>query len=191
MRHTRSKTLFLLSFVFVLFCASAKGFASEKHSTLTEDNVTAFIEETTKLTSGHNLNKSSEEIIAYLDRHLDKNARFKSTMTYNVPGFPPQQNAISLDKDEFIDYVQEGANSLEDYDNEINVDKVRISKDGTRATVQTSSFETGSMSVNGRDGGQEVPVEGVSNCLQILKLHRGVIQMYSANCSTEIQFQQF
>jgi hypothetical protein len=40
-------------------------------------------------------------------------------------------------------------------------------------------------------GSEALPMEGVSECMQILSLNKGIIQMYSANCVTNIQFMEY
>ena len=157
---------------------------------LTEASITAFIEETSLLTSGLD-GSEAEAIEAYLEKHLDPKSHFRSKITFNIPGFPPQEQSLSLSKREFIEATTQGTQSLENYSNEISVDKVRVSRDGTKATVQTSGVELGLMEVPAPEGGtQEVPIEGQSKCSQIIKLSKkGVIQMFNATCTTTINFQ--
>ncbi len=168
-------------------------YADVKITKLTEKNVTDFIQKTADLTSGKNVDMGSDEVSAYLEKHLDDDARFKSSMQFNVPGHPPQSNALALGKAEFIAQVQQGAQAVDGYENETEVKKVKISKDGTRATVETKGFESGTMMFADQSGAmQEVPIEGTSTCNQILKLSdEGVIQMYNANCVTKITFKEF
>lgn len=156
---------------------------------LTEKNITQFIEKTTKMTSGQSLEASPEEIITYLKRHLSPKARFKSTMKYNIPGYPTQETSMSLEKKDFIESIEDGSQALSDYESEIRVRNIKISKDKTKATVQTTGTEKGIMPLS-EDGvtSEDVPVEGTSNCTQIIMLEEGVIQMYSANCTTTIHF---
>ena len=164
--------------------------AQQKHKRLNKDIITEFIHKTSDMTSGANLEMSSEDIVEFLEIHLDKKARFKSTMKYNIPGYPAQETSMSLDKEDFIKSIQDGAQSMEDYENEIRIKMIKIAKNGKKATVQTEGFETGIMPVS-TDGvtTQNVPIEGRSSCNQIISLgKKGVIQMYSAQCTTEITF---
>lgn len=171
---------------------SSSSLAADKISKLSEDNITAFIEETTALTSDYDAGFTPDEIRRYLEAHIDKKARFKSTVTYAIPNHPPQSQSLGLDKDEFINQTVDGQKSLEHYETAISVDKVSIAKSGKNATVVTSGIESGYMSVPSGDGMvNEVPVEGSSKCIQIIKLNKGVIQMYSANCTTTIEFQAY
>lgn len=170
-----------------------RSYASDKHQSLTDKNITEFIQKTTKLTSGGNGDLNTGELISYFERHLDQNARFSSSMQFKIPGYPPQKKTLVLDKKEFIDQVRQGTQSIEHYDNDIKVHDIKISSDKTKATVQTTGVEHGVMpvSVDGVNT-ENVPIEGHSKCLQILKLNNsGTIQMYSANCETTIQFQEY
>ena len=96
--------------------AAAPVHAQGKAKALNKANITAFINKTTKLTSGRTDDLSSDKVIAYLEDHLHKNARFKTTMRYEVPGFDTQENEMSFDKDEFIINVRQGATSVSDYE---------------------------------------------------------------------------
>jgi hypothetical protein len=156
---------------------------------LTERDVRDFIIKTTKITNGDNRRISQEEVREYLGNHLHKEGFFKSIISYNIPGFPTQNNTLSLNKDQFTDSILNGQQTLEDYRTEVNVKNIRISKDGEKATVTTISREQGEMPVPGEGGDTElISVEGQSTCSQILLLNDEYIQMYSANCRTDINF---
>ena len=120
---------------------------------LTESNVKNFITKTTKLAAGHSDGLSSEKIIKYLEKHLHKNARFKTTMRYAIPGFDAQENEMSFDKSEFIDNVRNSAGTVEDYENDIDIITIKISKDKRSATVETRSNEAATLPVNDEDTG--------------------------------------
>ncbi len=177
---------------FMLFGFISSCFADESIKALTENNVKTFIENTTEITTGKSNDLSSEKIAAYLDKHLDKKARFKSVMKYHIPGLPPQEASISLDKSGFMKSVNEGAQSAENYENLIEIQDIKVASNGKKAFVKTQSTEYATMAVPTADGGSEdVPMEGISECTQIISLHKGVIQMYSANCVTNIEFLEY
>jgi hypothetical protein len=175
---------------FFCFCLLPAGYAhaEQKIARLSEDNIRAFIEETTAMTSGKNLEKSPEEISAFLNKHLTKDAHFKSSMKYVIPGYPPQENSMSMEKEDFIASVQKGAESLADYESSVEIGTIKISRDGKKATIQTKSTESGIMPMAIEGATQHVPVKGSSSCNQIIVLNDGVIQMYNANCATIINF---
>lgn len=160
---------------------------------LSEDNVTAFIEDTTAITSVKNVSRDDSKVNAYLKQHIDSKARFKTSITYILPGLPPQQKDLSLNKADYIDQVKQGAGSVEHYNSEIEITGIDISKDKKRASVNTVSTETGIMQVPQEDGTiEDVPIEGTSECFQVLKIgKKGYIQMFSANCKTRMEFQPY
>lgn len=183
------KTFLLISCLTATSFAVSPARATEKIDTLTEENVRAFIEKTTELTAGKNSEMTADEIADYLDAHIEKRARFKSTMKYNIPGYPQQETALNLEKRDFMDNVKKGTESVTDYESAIEIDSIQISSKGDKATVTTTSTESGMMplSVDGTTT-DIVPIEGSSNCTQILTLEDGVIQMYGANCVTVVNF---
>ncbi len=175
-----------LRFGLAILCLGFPGAARAEESRLTDSNIRAFIDESSSIIAGNSA-KSTEEIRAYLEKHLDPKAHFSSAMIYNVPGYPSQETAMNLKKTEFIETLSQGGQALSNYENKVTIKKINISEDETKATVETTGYETGIMDTP-TDG--PVPVEGHSKCLQILMLNDGVIQMYSATCKTTIEFQQ-
>lgn len=190
--YTPVKKLFLLFIAMLAFGLVATPDAEARRiKKLTRSAVADFIKETTDITKNHASDMDMSATIEYLDTHLHKNARFKTIMTYNIPGFPAQDTAISLSKEEFIEQIEKGEKALEDYENQIDIQDIQISSKGTNATVMTTGFETGMMPVQ-QDGETEyIPVEGSSECSQIIILNKGVIQMYNANCNTTIHFSEY
>lgn len=179
----------LLSFFLFIFCVSAKNtYAQSKINALNENNITFFIQDMTAMTSGGNLSNSQGSIVQFLDRHLHPKARFKSALQYNIPGFPTQENSVSLNKEQFIENIQTGSQTLENYETSTEVHDIKISKDSRKATLRTVGYERGTMSASG----QQFPVEGNSTCNQIIMLSENdIIQIYHANCKTTIRFQEF
>lgn len=160
--------------------------------TLTKQNVKEFIEDTTDITTTNTQALSPEKIQQYLETHLDKKARFKSVMKYNIPGMPPQEAALSLDKEEFMKSVVQGAEAVDGYETLVEITDIKISSDGEKAFVKTQNTEYATMPVATETGSVEnVPMEGVSECTQILLLKKGVIMMYNANCVTNIEFMEY
>ena len=187
--NTSRHWIFILSAVVLSMALSSPVQAQERVKSLTQKNIKAFIEETTDITANNSKGLSADKIKAYLDKHLEDKARFKSLMRYNIPNMPPQEAELSMDKDGFMKSVSEGAGSVDSYETLVEIKNIKIASNGKKAFVKTSSTEYADMNVPTSDGGTEsVPVEGVSECTQILSLNKGVIQMYSANCVTNIEF---
>lgn len=113
-------------------------------------------------------------------------------MKYNIPGMPPQEAALSLDKEEFMKSVVQGAEAVDGYETLVEITDIKISSDGEKAFVKTQNTEYATMPVATETGSVEnVPMEGVSECTQILLLKKGVIMMYNANCVTNIEFMEY
>lgn len=191
MKNTKC-VLNLALFCSLLFsiAASSQAFAQHKTSKLTQSNVKSFINAMTDMTSGVNNNSSKSKIETFLQRHLHDKARFKSEVSFSVPGYPSQTNSMALDKEQFIASIDQGSQSINKYDSTVNISDIRISKDGRKATLKTTTSEQGYMSMPGAS--DQIPVEGNSSCNQILMLDKkGYIQVYSAICETNIKFQEY
>ena len=166
--------------------------AGDKIKALTEENVKAFIENTTDVTTSNSNDLSPDKVAEYLDKHVEDKARFKSVMKYHIPGMPPQEAELKLDKEGFMTSVNDGAEQIEGYETLIEIKQIKLASNGKKAFVKTSNTEYATMPVPTETGDtQEVPIEGVSECTQILSLNSGVIQMYSANCVTDIHFLEY
>jgi len=189
-----SRELLLTALLFLFSLLSAElAFAqikSKKLKKLTIDNVSAFIEDTSILTSNQNIDRDNVKIEAYLEKHIDTKARFRSSITYVMPNLPAQEKILTLKKEDYIDQVKKGADSVDHYHSEIEIGDIKISKNKKTASVNTVMTESGIMQVPDENGGmQDVPIDGRSECFQVLKLvKKAYIQMYSANCTTIMQF---
>lgn len=162
-----------------------------KTASLNEDKIQSFIKEMTDLTSNSKAS-SFQDIKDFLDIHLHPSSRFKSNLTFYIPGYPPQSNAISLDKGEFIESVKQGHKTVDNFENSVDISNIQISSDGKKATLKTTTHEEGYMSMPGDSSGQKVPIHGESICSQVLWINdENVIQLYNANCKTTIRFQGY
>lgn len=152
---------------------------------LTEDAVKDFIKQSSEITNRKAQDLGGNEAKNFFEAHLHPNARFKSKITYVIPGYPDKEAELALDKQEFIDSLASGSENVDKYSNNIKIKNVKIAASGKSANVETESTEEGQMEVDG----EKVPMIGVSKCDQILMLSdQGVIQMFNANCKTEIRF---
>lgn len=182
-------------FLIILSCAIG-ALPGISHGTtmdkLSEDNIRAFIQKTSTITAGRESIMSQEEIDAYLNKHIDEQARFKSTMRYTIPGFEVQENAMSVSKKDFIESINKATETVSDYESLVEISDIKISKDGRKATVQTRTQESGVMPVTDNIELENVPMQGSSTCTQILTLNeKNVIQMFGASCVTDIAFDTF
>lgn len=183
-----AKPFILLAFFTALLFMPFEAMAAKKR--LSEDSVAEFITKTAAIMSGHVGDMSDRQIVNYLDRHLEKDARFKSILQYNTPGFPSQETAMSFGKEAFIDNIKDGQKKVNDFESKIEILSISLSKDRKKAIVKTRSMEEAMLPIPmGNGETQTVPVEGDALCDQIITINkRGVLQMFSASCMTTINF---
>ena len=180
------------SLLLAVFTAGLAQSALAAHETnrLNKMGIRDFLQDMSDKSAGESDQAQTQQ---FLNRHLHDNARFKSTITYNMPGHPPQQTEMKLDKKQFLESVAAGAQTLQEYESEIDIKAIKISKDGRKATVETIGSESGYMSVPDESGAvQQVPIEGQSACLQIVMIDKNdIMQLYNARCETQINFERY
>lgn len=182
----------MLLVTFVCGCFGASAAQAEGINKLTKENVQAFIEKTSVITGGRETQMTQEQIDAYLIEHINDKARFRSAIRYNIPGFDAQETSMSISKQEFIENIDKAAETVTDYQSDIKILEVKIARDGKNATVKTKTNESGMMPVADDETTEDVPMKGTSTCVQLITLSKkGVIQMYSAACATDIEFESF
>lgn len=184
-----SKKVLLLIYL-ILAITHSHARAQHKTTALNENNIRRFIYETTDITSGSVNNLSSKKTTDYLEKHLHKDSRFKTTMRYSIPGHAPQENTMSFNKPEFIENVRQSIEkTVSEYKNDVQIISIQIAQNKKAATIETRSFETATMPIIDETGIQGIPMEGKSLCHQIIKLSKkGTIQMYNVSCVTDITF---
>lgn len=171
-------------------CLAQSALAAHETDRLSKMAIRDFLEDMSEKSA---IQGNQAETLKFLNRHLHENARMISTITYSMPGHPPQQSQMKLDKDQFLESVRAGAQTMQDYESEIDIKTIQVSKDGRKATVETIGTESGYMNIPGKNGEtQQVPIEGLSNCLQIIMIDkRDIIQLYNARCETSIDFNRY
>ena len=98
---------------------------------------------------------------------------------------------MALNKESFIANVYKTSTSVSDVESQLEVSNIRIMSKGRRATLQTRSLESGTIPVSDQIEVQDVPMAGMSTCMQTIILTDNVIQMYSAECETDLEFQAY
>jgi len=153
-------------------------------SQLTRENIENFVQKTTNLThQGSGLDAS--DITSFLQKHLYDKGIFRTIITYHIPGYPPQPQNMSLDKELFIENVLEGQETIENYNSTVEITDIQIKDGGQTATIRTDGQESGIMPV---DKKQKASFEGQSECKQHLAIINKTIQMISAECFTDVTF---
>lgn len=190
----KQKKFMLLLFLLCAFGAPRADAGNADFVTvLTADKIQAFLEESRNLAVGRDIATAQEDITRYFQNHLAEKGVFKSKTRYELPGFPAQEGEMKLNKEEYIAYVIEGRDLLEDYRTTIEVRAIEISGSGRSATIQTTSTERGKMPWVDEQGNPAlIPIDGVSDCEQRLVVSpANYIQLAQADCNTLISFSPF
>lgn len=151
---------------------------------LTEDKIRAFLDQSTLLTHQDN-DMSDEQIADYLDDHVDDRGVFKSTIMYDIPGYPPQMRDVALNKSDFIKNIIDGRKTMENYTSSVTLKHADIQ--GNKATIRTETIESGIAPMNDTD---RAAFDGRSSCNQTLYENGGDIVLSSAACETIITFKE-
>ena len=181
------------------FCAAAAPARAETENqeafvrVLTEDNIRAFLEEARAISTSRMLDMGEDEIAAYLDRHLSGKGSFRSTTTYEIPGYPLQEVPMEYAKDEFIASVVEGQGLMEDYETALDISSIKIAGNGQSASLRAVISENGRIPwPDGKGGTEMVTVKGLSECDQKVAISlTNYIQLVDTDCKTVITFAPF
>ena len=195
-----SRTYRLLALGTFLCVVSAPAFAQEtRHDfvrSLNENNIRAFLQEVSEISTGQRSEMLDDDVINYFNNHMSDKGLFKSKMSYDIPGFPMQENEMSLNKEEYISMVANGRYVMQDYIVDIDIQNLKIGSGAKSATFKSITTEKGKMPFP-RDPKKPndveiVPIEGVSICEQRLIVSiNNFIQMAKAECNTTISFDPF
>lgn len=151
---------------------------------LTEEKIQAFLDKTTSLSQPDN-GMSDQQIVDYLDDHIDRKGTFSSTLMYDIPGYPSQMRNLTLNKADFIKNIIEGRKTMENYQSTVTLKSAAIR--GNKATIKTETVESGVAPMNETD---RAAFEGRSSCNQTLYENGGEIILSSAACETIITFKE-
>lgn len=173
------KRVLSLSFLALLATSSAA-----RAEPLTEQRIQNFLDKSTSLTHANN-GMSDDQIADFLDTHIDRKGAFKSTLMYDIPGYPPQMRDIVLNKKDFIANILQGRKTMENYTSSVTLKHADIQ--GNKATIRTETHESGIAPMNETD---RAPFEGRSSCNQTLHDNGGDIILSSAVCETIITFKE-
>lgn len=171
----------VVAFSFLTFFATGSVALAEP---LTEKRIQDFLDKSTSLTHANN-NMSDDQIADFLDTHIDRKGAFKSTLMYDIPGYPPQMRDVSLSKKDFIANILQGRKTMENYTSSVTLKHADIR--GDKATIRTETHESGIAPMNETD---RAPFEGRSSCNQTLHDNGGDIILSSAVCETIITFKE-
>ncbi len=177
-------------FIAIILSATFLTNSSAAVNALTESNVSTFITEVAAVSGGQRHDMDSYSITSYFMSHISENGLFTSTIEYSLPDMDSSSRTLEMDKMNFISHVLQGMKAMEKHEAAVKIEYIKIADNGKSASVMTTNYERGVMPVeDGMGDARMVPVTGTSYCEQELVLSaKNVIQMATANCSTNIDF---
>ena len=157
-----------------------------KLQTLTEDNVSVFLDEVANIASGNRPDMDSYDITSYFMGHISDSGIFKTTIEYDIIGMDDTSRELEMDKMSYISHVLQSAQILNNYETLTKVDHVQIYDNGKNASAVTTNYERGMMPIDDGSGTTTMmPMIGTSYCEQEITLSdNNVIQMAGAVCTT-------
>lgn len=161
--------------------------------TLTEENITAFVNDVAAVSGGMKTEMDEHNIVEYFLAHMTENGRVKAAISYSLPQESgEQQRDMDMGRMEYISYVLQGLKAMQKHETRTRIDYIKIADDGLSAHVVTTNYERGMMPTQDGFGDDAmVPVLGTSFCEQEIVLSGdSMIQMDGAECSTTINFEE-
>lgn len=185
--------IFLLPLTLLL--SSTNIYAANYNTSKFSDKIVKnFIEETTEIISKANNTKNTDDVVPFLEDHINDDATFESKITYNMPNLPGQDQTLYLTKKDYISNIVQGVQNVDHQTSEIEVTDIDFSNNKRKATIKTQGTDEALMQMpdtSGYGGGtQTVRVSGTSECTQELILNNSdVLQINKAVCTTVINFE--
>lgn len=159
-------------------------------TTLTASVVEQFIQELSEVTAGKKEDMDSPAVTEYLMKHLSRNGKFKTQMTYIDETMEKREEDITMNKLDYISNVLQGLDGIEGHESSLHIEHINITPDGQEAFVVFSNYEEGRMPLPSQAGSmRKIAMSGTSYCEQKLGLtEKQVIQLLSESCMTDISF---
>lgn len=189
------KKIFFMTAILMILSTPPQAAASVEDfvTRLTQENIRSFLEEAKAVSTARSLERTPEDISAWLNRHLAPKGSFRSMTKFALPGFPVREVEMKLDKQQFIESVLGGQSLFENYQTSVEIKEMKIASSGRSVTLKTRSTEKGELPwTDGAGKSELIPVEGFSDCTQKIVISpANYIQMADADCRTEISFAPF
>lgn len=175
------KKLAMMAIGLTILSSPSPVLASERTTnSLTPVKIRQFIDHVTEKTKpGGRLDDA--EIVSYLNAHLSNDGTYSSNILFQIPGYPEQVRALTLNKSEYIKNILDARKALKDADSSVKVSNISINKDKTKASISTITHQEGKMPV---DPTTYLPFEGETHCSQELELIEKMIVIKSASCES-------
>ncbi len=161
--------------------------------TLTEENITAFVNDVAAVSGGLKTEMDEHNIVEYFLAHMTENGRVKAAISYSLPQEGEEQKRdMDMGRMEYISYILQGLKAMKKHETKTRIDYIKVADDGQSAHVVTTNYERGMMPTQDAFGDDTmVPVLGTSFCEQQIVLNGDkIIQMDGAECTTTINFEE-
>ena len=160
---------------------------------LTKDHVEKFISEVNDITTGTRQDMDNYSVTSYFMKHIADDSKFVNNIKYEIPRVGTQERTMEMSKLDFISHILQGMqNGGDDRETSIAIEHIEIAEHGKAAKVITTNMESGMMPFDdGSGSAQMLPVTGVSFCEQTVVLSDKNIQMETANCTTDVSFNDY
>ena len=130
MKNTRDALILCAAFcAFIPHSATAGSGISKPAKALNKQMVEDFVYRTAEVSNGQDEYMNTDEMVSFLDKHIDKKAVFTTDMHFQMPGMPPQNNQIRIGKTHFLAGVKQGDENVSSYKSDLEI------KSSWRATI--------------------------------------------------------
>ncbi len=169
-------------------------------TSLDEETVKKFIADVQRMVMTGMQTMTADDVANWFNNHIATKARFESMMKYEMPGYPAQDSTMSIGKEEYINGILSARSTMSDYQQDVQIQEIKIGNGGRSAKVRTKITETGNMPWP-KDGAMPdgrppemvpMPVTGTAECEQTIGISiNNFIQMQKAACRTVMSFDPF
>ncbi len=198
----KRRAVFLTAFLLAHICVASFAHAEPRKDprkdfivALDEQNIRDFLREVSEISTGQRPDLLDDDLIDYFANHIAEKGEFKSSIRYQIPGFPTQDSEMVLAREEYINSVINGRFLMEDYKAEIDIQDLKIAGNGKSATFKSVTKEKGRMPMAKDEEKKQIemiPIQGESTCEQrLIVSFNNFIQMAKAECTTLVSFDPF
>lgn len=181
------KTFIFYSAFLCILLTSVSSYADHSAKKLNAENIEKFVMDMSEKAKKA---KGGEDHSGFFNTHLHPAAFFLSEVKYNIPGFPSQQNELSMSKQQYIESASNKQSIVSDFEADVSVSNIKISRNKRNATLVVTTNENAYITVPNGRGSETVPVSGSSSCKQIIRINDDdILQVYSAKCTTDMSFE--
>lgn len=157
-----------------------------KPSRLSEESVSAFIQEMAEVAHGKKEGLDQYGITTWFMDHIDDNSLFTATVNIAQANGDENQQTLEMNRMNYISHILQEIKGVQERESHLNIEYVKINEDGRTASVIYTSIDKGRMPVADQGTGYTVPVTGMSYCEQKVALRNATMKVSGGNCTTNI-----